>query len=475
MALQQLLDKSQWGVPMQSRTIRVSLALLILGSMLDSASAEEPAAALPDATMAARPLLDCTPKPECTTSGHFTAGAGFYLLSPRWNGNSAFSTTQTQTTAVAGSAIAGFNNVSHQPAFFVNPAFVGVTDAEQTPVSATPVSVVSGSSSGTDFDYGVSFAPRVWLGYVTSSGLGAQISWWEFDQGSSRSAAAIASADPAATQTIFSSANAGGLSFSTAFAGISAPVGADSLFFDSKLRMNVGDLEATYAMELGRFAAQVGGGLRYAHIFQEYQAFRSNTGGTFVSPPLVTAAIGSSQFMLPGMGLNTTITNNTTVFGPASDSIQFSHRFDGLGPTVSADGRYRIGSWGLALYGDSRAAFLFGESKVSGFQDSVRVSQTTTTSVTGNVGGTNTQIATISTAFPTSTSTVTQALTSRHDHFVPVGELEIGAEYGHGMGPTWAFVRIGLVGQAWWNAGNSSSEAGDLGLLGMTLTGGLNY
>jgi hypothetical protein len=70
---------------------------------------------------------------------------------------------------------------------------------------------------------------------------------------------------------------------------------------------------------------------------------------------------------------------------------------------------------------------------------------------------------------------------------LPVGELEIGAEYGRDLGRAYLVVQLGFVGQVWWGAGNAANStvlngssfradnASNLGLVGLAFRLGLSF
>jgi hypothetical protein len=66
---------------------------------------------------------------------------------------------------------------------------------------------------------------------------------------------------------------------------------------------------------------------------------------------------------------------------------------------------------------------------------------------------------------------------------MPVGELEVGAEYGYQFGRARVFAQTGLVGQIWWGAGNasdtadnlSSDSSSNLGFIGLVFRAGVTY
>ena len=100
-------------------------------------------------------------------------------------------------------------------------------------------------------------------------------------------------------------------------------------FAASKLRFNVLDVEATELLEYSSWHFLLTGGLRYAHISQDYSAVLANGAGA----PLATLASG--------------------------------HNFNGAGPTVSLTGKRPIGLTNLYVFGSARGSVLFGNAKQS--------------------------------------------------------------------------------------------------------------
>lgn len=74
---------------------------------------------------------------------------------------------------------------------------------------------------------------------------------------------------------------------------------------------------------------------------------------------------------------------------------------------------------------------------------------------------------------------------------LPVGELELGLEFGRSMGSSRVFGQIALVGQQWWGAGSASRGSvvyslgvptssntvadSDLGFFGLACRLGVNF
>lgn len=284
-----------------------------------------------------------------------TASTGFRILKPYWKNN---------------------------PAFFVSDGTTGI---------------------GTDFDFTTQFVPQFTIGAVGANGFGFRLGWWGFAN-QTNEFSVIAPGGNAV-----SAAPLGAQLFGAAATGISAA---------SKLRFNVWDFEATELVEYSSWYFLLTGGLRYAHISQDYAAVLTNGGGT----PLATLASG--------------------------------HNFNGVGPTVSLTGKRPIGLTNLYFFGSARGSVLFGNAKQS--------------AVLG----------------------AADAYASA-DAVVPEAEVEIGLGYHRSVGRARFFAQAGLIGDVWYEAGNSSrsyitpviggapglynSADNNLGLLGLDFRLGVNY
>jgi hypothetical protein len=206
------------------------------------------------------------------------------------------------------------------------------------------------------------------------------------------------------TSTI-TSANPMGLSFTGGSSG-------DQLNFSSNVQFNVWDFEATKCWVCGNLQVLGAAGVRYVHMSQDYSAS-----------------------LRPGPKSGSTKTD-----------IVFGHNFNGAGPTIAFDSKYRIRESGLALYGKARGAILFGTAKEH---------------------------------LVFSTPTTIHDRSARQADVMPVGELEVGGEFSHELGRALGFVQLGFVGQAWWGAGNAANsyphDSTNLGLVGLVLRGGINF
>lgn len=142
--------------------------------------------------------------------------------------------------------------------------------------------------------------------------------------------------------------------------------------------------------------------------------------------------------------------------GPAFDLLS-GHNFHGVGPVLAAESRRPLGTSGLGLYGSARGSLLFGSANQNSF---IPVSQ--------NQGA------------------------DHRNRVLPVGELELGLEYGRTVGQSRLFGQIALVGQDWFGAGSSSrstiqstpgndvtgggySTDSDLAFFGLSVRLGMNY
>jgi Legionella pneumophila major outer membrane protein precursor len=323
--------------------------------------------------------------------GSFQAGAGFYLLKPYFSGNAAFT-------------------------------FKSTTSSTAIPGSSTSQSL----SGEQDFDYGASVSPLLWLGYTGANGLGVRLRWWHFDQGTGL---ATDNSDTTGA-TVVTSASPRGISFESPGHILKTPgIGTDELAFNTDLKIDSWDFEASQAISAGKWALLVSGGVRYAHLAQDYHAYRFNSG-----------------------------VSGSTTYSQDSAALISGSDFNGAGPTLCLEGKRQIGNTGLALYANARGSLLFGRADQQ--VDKLTV-----------LAGTNT-------SGPFNTQTFTDYPVAQ-DRVMPVAELEVGAEYAPELSGPYSrlhpFLRAGLVGQTWFGAGNASGPGSNLGLLGMSVTTGVEF
>lgn len=287
-----------------------------------------------------------------------------------------------------GRITAGFVATFLKPHYEDNPAFTStVTDG-----------VAFSTTTDAQFDYRLNFAPRVWLGYLNCDGLGARVTWWQFDH---QSPERSGTPDAAGNETL-ATPTIGGVNLSTAVVG-------ETLSAFTNLQIDAIDAESTKWVDFETWSLVARGGVRYVSMSQRYQAQLTSAAG---------AALGT---------------------------IDFGHRFDGIGPTVSFEASRPLG--GLTIFSQARAALLFGN-------------------------GTNslTAVEDLAAAAPF----VTQHSTKRDD-ILTVFEFQLGVEESiDGCYGTTFFWRTALEAQVWQGAGGGSSENGDLGLFGFNAAVGMS-
>jgi hypothetical protein len=321
--------------------------------------------------------------------GGWMAGSSFYFLKPYAGNNVAFST------------ITGFG-----------------TNAPQT--------------NSTDFNWGLKPALAIWLGYSTPDGFGVRARWFDFFDQSPNALTTSLTSPAAATTKIGASPNlptfSGGFTFGSPGVLLASGLGTDKMTFSSSLQITTVDLEATYTWNAGPWAFLFGGGFRYLHMNQTYQATLSNN------------------------------FNNGVAAASESQSLDSSHNFNGAGPVLDFQATWKICQTNLAVFVVGRTSLIAGQSSQSA---SLRQTVLDPTGLTS--GGT-----------PVDT-TVAPAAHSSSFTAIPIVELEVGVEYGKQIGHSWFFVRGAGVNQTYFGAGNSSSTSGNLSLFGGQISLGVNY
>ncbi len=208
------------------------------------------------------------------------------------------------------------------------------------------------------------------------------------------------------------------------FSGILGPANINA---SSTLHLSVYDLEFTYLHGNECWSVLYGAGVRYATMNQSYQLD-------------VTAGAASP---LPG-----------------PNTFNAYHNFGAAGPTFSLETRKQLGNSAFALYGSARGSILFGATSQNASQ---------------NFPGTLT-------GFPVVNGCNTGTLV------LPVGEVELGAEWSQTCGRCRLFAQLGVVGQIWWGGGNasqslylatgpgnSSSQTNNFGFLGGVFRAGIDF
>lgn len=326
--------------------------------------------------------------------GSFVAGAGFYILRPFFNNNAAYTTTYT--TLIPG---------------------VGVANTTTT------------NTTQQNFQDNYTFAPLVWLGYVSRSGLGVRARYWYY-QNTATTTTTNDVFPTGTTATVITSSGTPPFFVTSGNPGsaLSNGVGQDQLQFTRSLRLNVWDMEAIQQLNSGPWSLLVGAGARYATLNQSYGATRFNPGGSNAA--------------------------GTTTFDLDFETASSVNNFKGAGPMAVLEAYRTLGNTGLAIYGSARGSVLFGTH---------RMPMSHTQLEDGTLAG-----ATIGFATFDSSSLNSYGV-------LPVGEVELGGLYYRDIGSFRVFVRPAAVGQVWWNAGTATSRTGDLGFLGGTLAFGVQY
>lgn len=243
---------------------------------------------------------------------------------------------------------------------------------------SSTLDVVTGTQSLHPYEFQFDPSSRVWIGAQSEAGLGLRARYWDFNS----------SADTVrltATPTLLPGASAATVIYP---ANILAVIPGDTLIASDRLAMQTFDLEGTRSMTLLNTKLTGAAGLRYAQIDQENSA------------QVVSA-------LAPG-------------------SLNWSRRFHGLGPSLAAEGRHPIGTFGLSLIGTARGALLFGQKTLQ---------RSVTGDVTPNPGAPNVEL-------------------RGADEVSGVFEASFGAEYQLYDGPVGAITVRGMYeGQLWTDAG----------------------
>jgi hypothetical protein len=129
-----------------------------------------------------------------------------------------------------------------------------------------------------------------------------------------------------------------------------------------------------------------------------------------------------------------------------------SHNFNGVGPTFSFQGKRPICDSCISAYGIMHMSVLFGSS-----DDDYSAS---------------------------AANGPTQSVTRHEVSVLPIGEIEVGAEYSRCVRHCRLFFQTGFVGQVWWGAGsasnfdavnNAASANSNFGFVGLALRAGLTF
>src|SRR5262249_34448106 len=136
--------------------------------------------------------------------------------------------------------------------------------------------------------------------------------------------------------------------------------------------------------------------------------------------------VGRWDFLLSAGVRLTHIDQAYNAFVPVAgaSTLLSGHSFHGIGPTLSVEARRGFGDSGLFWYASARASVVFGSASQSATLPDQNVN----------------------------------ALDHR-DIGMPIGEVEIGLEYGFAVRCARLFGQIALVGQDWSGAGSASRSS----------------
>ncbi|MFQ3650275.1 MAG: Lpg1974 family pore-forming outer membrane protein [Gemmataceae bacterium] len=284
-----------------------------------------------------------------------------------------------------------------------------------------------------NFSPGIEVTPLIIVGAMNKDGLGVRSRFWYFQEEDERLTAntdragnvAVVSALNAPFQVISSASRGGTVPPPTGGGALALGIGTDAIQATHHFRAWVIDLEATRYLESGPWSLIAGSGLRYARLEQDYGFLRMNAG-----------------------------TNGIITFDTDSEYLNARHKFEGVGPTLSAELWRDLGFAGLSIYSGARGSLLIGRHS---FRNELH-----SRTVASAIGGT----------FDSSELTVG---TSGSTRMVPVGELEIGAQYTRQLGSAVFIARAGFQAQTWFDAGNLSSTNNNIDFYGGNFLLGLQY
>ncbi len=248
------------------------------------------------------------------------------------------------------------------------------------------------------FNFDHDATPRVWLGFVDSEGRGARVRFWQLDQDVTEPTQILSgsSVPTASVVTVILPA-----SITAGFNGAGAV-----LQVNHGLEYRTFDLEGTQELRVGATELTMGAGIRYAKVDQTF---------------------------------------NAVVSGGAATQLTWQRRFEGVGVTLSADGRRPLGDRGFAAVGSFRGALLFGRKDM----DRTVVNNSAPSGTDGSV-----------------------TLDNGDDVFGG-GELGLGLEWRREIGCRTFFARGMYEGQLWTDGGAPTLTF--LGFEGFALAAGVHF
>lgn len=414
---------------------RMALLLLLLVPSVANAQQADEVPALPQPVVQPTPAETTSPAPLAPDEPEAGGMAAERTLAPRYR-------------PAAASPGGWFGDVG----FYVlrpqwsggNPAFTTTTTTTLVEPGSPTIEEQLTIAEQTDFDHDASFAPLVSIGYAGRNGLGLRVRWWTLEADDS-----VAGSGPNGVlmQSLRETVTAGYLvpsllGTTSGFQAVANHVAnqGDILEVEGRFRnqldLDVIDAEGLWNTTIGRSSLLASAGVRYAQLGQSFDG---------------------------DLGL-------ATDAAEATATLRSHQTFKGAGPTVALQAHRLIGQTNLSVYGLSRGSLLFGESRqraTTSFQDSFRV---------------DTDLV---------LRTIASSKSLNSDSLRPVLEFEVGANWTRSLAAFDLFAESGLVGMAWFNAGNaansealvgsglgtvdSDSTHSNLGLIGLRFTTGVRF
>lgn len=305
-----------------------------------------------------------------------------------------------------------------------NTAYTVVTPPVPAGPVGIPVAVGSAQSVPINWDYGQAW--EAWVGWTHPCGWGVRAGTFVFNQGSGVDIL-VNQPDPIAPRIVTVPPVIPFIPGAAAFGAptavlAGAGIGADRLLFVSDLNIRSADLEGKYQFAGEDYLVRVSAGGRWVGLRQGYHAAIRN----------------------PGDGITT-----------EAQGLDYVQEFSGAGPTVGLFLRHQIATTGLAAYAGVRGAILAGHLD----QHATFTQDITDPTLAAFVG----------------TQQTRTRFDNRADHVLTFGEVELGLEYAVAVGGSRLFLRGGVVGQSYGNAGNATTSLGTIALIGGQAAVGLNY
>lgn len=271
-------------------------------------------------------------------------------------------------------------------------------------------------TTDTPFSWDYSVSPAVWLGVTNPDGLGLRARYFHFDQTSNHLSTSLRPSDVG--NTFIQTPNNLTLGWSSPSTLLRSGVGQDQLDFSSSLKIRSLDVEAMQQWHWDCLSLLVSGGGRYFDGSQSYAANLNNTA---------------------------TLANNTTA--RELQRLSLDQRFQGGGPTLAAEGRWRVGDTGFSLFANARGSLLVG-----------------TVHETEELNN-----------IPPTGAAFTATRQANRDNVLPIVEIEMGAEYTVNLNRVEPLVRAAVVNQTYFGSGNASGGGGNTSLFGAQFSLGMRY